>query len=124
MHGENLLINDGSDRQAVETIGESFPQFDVVPSFAFIVEPIYAINRSAFMVAPQNEEIFGILDLICQEQADRLQRLFSSVNVITEEKVVCFGWEPSVFEQTEQIVILAVNISTDLRCSYRISARA
>lgn len=34
MHRKNLLVNDGGDRQAVETIGKCFPQLDVVPPFA------------------------------------------------------------------------------------------
>ena len=34
MHRENLLVDDGSDGQAVETIGERLPQLDVVPPLA------------------------------------------------------------------------------------------
>lgn len=30
---EDLLVDDSSDREAVETIGEGFPEFDVVSSF-------------------------------------------------------------------------------------------
>lgn len=33
-----LAINYGGDRQAVKTVGERFPQFDVVPPFAFVKE--------------------------------------------------------------------------------------
>ena len=31
---EDLLVHDGRHRQAVETVGEGFPQLDVVPPFA------------------------------------------------------------------------------------------
>ena len=34
MTAENFFINDGSNRQAIETVSECFPQFYVVTSFA------------------------------------------------------------------------------------------
>jgi hypothetical protein len=36
MHSEDLLVDDGSNRQAIETVCECFPEFDVVPAFAYI----------------------------------------------------------------------------------------
>jgi hypothetical protein len=33
VHRENLFVNDGCDRQAVETIRKSLPKFDIVPAF-------------------------------------------------------------------------------------------
>ncbi len=35
------------------------------------------------MVSAQNEKILRILDLVCQQQAYGLQRLFASINVIS-----------------------------------------
>lgn len=34
VHGENLLVDDSSDREAVEAVGERLPQLDVIPSLA------------------------------------------------------------------------------------------
>ena len=34
VHGENLLVNDGSDGKTVEAIGKSLPQLDVITSLA------------------------------------------------------------------------------------------
>ena len=34
MTAEDFLVNDSSDGQAVETVGEGFPQLDVEPSLA------------------------------------------------------------------------------------------
>jgi hypothetical protein len=64
MHCENFLIDDCCNGQAVEAVRESLPQLDVIPSLAFIVEPINAVDGSAFVVAAQDEEIFGVLDLV------------------------------------------------------------
>lgn len=73
MHSEDLLIDDGSDRQAVEAVCESFPELDVVSSLAFVVEAIDSIDRRAFVVSTKDEEILRVLDLVRQQQADCLQ---------------------------------------------------
>lgn len=44
MHGEDLLVNDGGNGQAVEAVGESLPQLDVVSSLALIVETVDAVD--------------------------------------------------------------------------------
>ena len=67
MHSENFLVNDGGDGKAVETVGESFPELDVVPPLALIVKSIYAIDGSALMIASQDEEVLRIFDLVCQK---------------------------------------------------------
>lgn len=99
MHGEDLLIDDGGDGKAVEAIGKRLPQLDIVPPLAFIIEAVYAIDGGALMVTAQDEEVLRILDLVGQKQADGLEGLLSSVYVVAEEQVVCFGRESAVFEQ-------------------------
>ena len=51
MHTENLLIDDCSDGKAIEAIGESLPEFNVVSSLALIIETINSVDRSALVVA-------------------------------------------------------------------------
>ena len=51
MHGEDLFINDCSDRQAVEAVGESLPQLNVVPTLTLIIEAVDTVDGSTFMVA-------------------------------------------------------------------------
>lgn len=70
MHRENFLVNDCCNRQAVEAIGECLPQLDIIPSLAFIVEPIYAVDRCTLVVPSQDEEVLWILDLVREKQAD------------------------------------------------------
>jgi hypothetical protein len=36
VHGEDLLVDDGSNRETVEAVGEGFPQLDVVSPFACV----------------------------------------------------------------------------------------
>lgn len=114
VHGENLLVNDGSNGQAVEAVGESLPQLNVVSSLALVIETIDTVDGGALVVSTQNEEVLGVLDLVREEQADGLERLLTTVHVVTEEKVVGLWGETAVFKQTEEIVVLTVNITADL----------
>lgn len=100
MHSKDLLVNDGSNWQAVEAVRESLPELDVVSSFAFIVEAVDPVDGRAFVVSSKDEEIFRVLDLVRQKQADCLQGLFASIHVVAEEKVVGLGGEAAVFEQS------------------------
>ena len=64
MHGKDLLVDDGCDRQAIEAVGECLPQLDVISSLALIVKPVYAVDRCTFMVPTENEEVLRIFDLV------------------------------------------------------------
>jgi len=82
MHGEDLLVDYGGNRQAVKTIGKSFPQLDIIPTFAFVVESIDSVDGSTFMIASQNEKILGVLNLVGKEEADSLEGLLATIDVI------------------------------------------
>ena len=73
MHCEDFLIYDCSNRQAVEAVGKSLPQLDVVPTLAFVIEAVDTVDGSTFMVAAQDEKVFRILDLVGEEQTNCLQ---------------------------------------------------
>jgi len=40
--------------------------------------------------------------------------LLASIHIVTEEKVVCFGWEATVLEEAEKVIVLAVYVATNL----------
>ena len=44
MHGEDLLVNDGSNRQTVEAVSECLPQLDVVSPLALVVETVDTVD--------------------------------------------------------------------------------
>lgn len=100
MHGEDLLIDDSRNGETVEAVRESLPQLNVVPPLALIVETIDTIDGGALVVTTENEEVLGVLDLVSQKEADGLQRLLATVNVVTQEQVVGLGREATVFEKT------------------------
>ncbi len=59
----HLLVDERGDWQAVEAVCEYFPQPDIVPPFALIVEAIDPVDGGALVVTPQQEKILRILDL-------------------------------------------------------------
>lgn len=120
MHAQDLFVNNSGNRETVETISESLPQLDVVASLALIVESIDSIDGGTFVVSSQEEEVLRILDLVSQEQANSLKGLLASVHIIAEEEVIGVGWETSVLEQSQQIVVLTVNITADLNGSFQL----
>lgn len=101
MHGEDLLINDSGDWQAIEAIRKSLPQLNVVSSLALIVETVDSVDGSAFMISSQDEEVLWVFDFVCQQKADGLEGLFASIYVVTEKEVVCFGRETAVLKEPE-----------------------
>ena len=70
VHAEDLLVDDGGNGQAVEAVGERLPQLDVVPPLALVVKAVNAVDGRAFVVAAQDEKVFGVLDLVREQQAD------------------------------------------------------
>lgn len=114
VHGEDLLVDDSGDRKAIEAVGECLPQLNVVAALALVVEAVDTVDGRTLVVATQNEEVFGVLDLVGKQKADSLERLLASVNVITQEEVVGFGREATVFKEPQQIIILAVNVAANL----------
>lgn len=115
MHREDLLVDDCGDRQAVEAVRKCLPQLDVVAPLAFVVEAVDAVDAGALMVSAQDEEVFWVLDLVGEKQTDGFEGLLAAVDVIAEEEVVGFWWEAAVLEQAQEVVVLSVNVTADLK---------
>ena len=63
------------------------------------------------MISSQQKEVLRVLDLVAEQQADRFDGLFSTVDVIAKEKVVGLWWEPTVLKDSQQVVVLTVHIT-------------
>lgn len=114
MCAEYLLIDNGSDGKAVEDIAKGLPELDIVTTTTFIIETINTIDACALVVTAENEEVLRVANLKREQEADGLDRLTAAVDVVSEEEIVCFRWEAAVLEETQQVVILAVDITADL----------
>ena len=70
------------------------------------------------MVTSKDEEVLGILDFVRKQQTNCLQGLLPSINVVSKEEVIGFWGESSVFEESKKVVVLPVDIATDLEFQY------
>ena len=111
MHAEDLLVDDGCDGQTVETVSECLPQLNVVTPLALVIETVDAVNGSTLVVATEQEKVLWVLDFVSQQQTHGLKRLFATVHVVAQEKVVSIGRETTIFEQSQQVIVLAMDIA-------------
>jgi translation elongation factor EF-Tu-like GTPase len=63
---EDLLIDEGRNREAVEAVRERLPQFDRESPLALVVEPVYSVDGRALVVASEQEEVLRVFDLVGQ----------------------------------------------------------
>jgi hypothetical protein len=69
---EDLLVDDGGQRQTVEAVDEHPPHLHAVASLALVEEAVDAVDSLALVIASQKEEVLWVLDLVGEQQADRL----------------------------------------------------
>lgn len=55
------------------------------------------------MVPSQHEKILRVFDLVRKEEADALQTLGTTVDIVAQEKVVGLGRESSIFKQAQKV---------------------
>lgn len=82
MHAKDLFIYESSNRQTIKALGKCLPHTNIKPPLALIIETVYSVDRSTFMVAPKEKEVLLILDLVCQKQAYSLYALLTTINVV------------------------------------------
>lgn len=65
------------------------------------------------MVSSQDSDSILVPDFECKHEADGLYRVIASIDIVSEEQVVGVGNGPSDFEQLDQVVELAVDVTAD-----------
>ena len=63
------------------------------------------------MISSQNKEIFGVFNLVGEQQANRLQGLLSPVHIVAEKEVIGLGRKSTILKETEEVVVLAVDVA-------------
>jgi len=116
VHAEDLVVDDGGDGQAVEAVGEELPEADAEAALALVVEAVDAVDGGALVVAPQQEEVVRVPDLVRQQQADGLDALLPAVHVVAEEQVVGRRRQAAVLEQPQQVRELPVDVTCKHAC--------
>jgi hypothetical protein len=77
------------------------PSSRVIAQLTFIIEAIDSVYTCTLVVAPENEKVFRVFDLVGEEETDSLERLLPPIDIVAKEKIVCFWWEPAILEKSE-----------------------
>mmetsp|Transcript_22412 Transcript_22412/g.50494 ORF Transcript_22412/g.50494 Transcript_22412/m.50494 type:complete len:211 (-) Transcript_22412:221-853(-) len=120
MYAKNLIINNRSNGETIENHIKCFPELQAVTALAFVIKPVDAIDRRAFMISSQHEKVLRVLDLVGEEQTNTFQSLRPSIDIVSKKQIVCFRWESAIFEQAQQIRILSMNVTYYLQWRFEL----
>jgi len=109
---EDLVVDEGRQRQEVEQVCEVLPHVGVaVLAQALIVEAVNLRDLARLVVAAQDSDAAGIADLERDQQSHGLDGEVAAVNVVAHEEVVGVRVGASDLEQLHQVVELAVDVA-------------
>ena len=114
MHAENFVVDQRGNRNAVENILELLPDADGVAALTLVIKPIYPVDLAALVVTSEKEEILLILTLVGQEQDNNFEGLLSTVDIVSQKKVVGFRWVATIVKQLHEVSVLAMDVAADL----------
>ena len=81
---EDLVVDQGSQRQVVEQICEELPDVGIsVLAKTLIIEAVYLCDLSGFVVAAQDGDSGRVSDLQGNKEGDGLDRVVPSVNIVS-----------------------------------------
>lgn len=104
MQTEDLVVDESGERKVVEKIGEVLPNVCVtILAQALVVKPIYLRNLTRLVVAAKNGNPLGISDLQRHKQSDSLNRVITSINIIS-----CRTAKVSGYQRSRQCVVWGV----------------
>ena len=66
MHTQDFIINQSSNREAIEAICEYFPKLDCVSTLALVIKSVDAIDTSALVISSEQKKVFGELNFVSE----------------------------------------------------------
>lgn len=63
MTAKDFLVDNRSYWQTIKTIRKCLPEFDIISTFAFVIESVDSINRSTFVISTKKKKILRIFYL-------------------------------------------------------------
>lgn len=110
---EELLVHNSSQRQGTERLHASIINCFRILVLALEFESEVIGQMATLVVAAQEPQSLRVVDLEAPQVKNTLDTEVSSIDIISEEKVSCFRGVTADFKEFHQVVILAVNVTTD-----------
>lgn len=85
MHAQYALFNKSCNGKVVKKVDKFFPELEIIPTFAFVEEPIYLGDILIFVVSSKKRYFVRVLDLIGHQETNTLYALFTSVNIVSQK---------------------------------------
>ena len=120
MTAKNLFVYNCCYRETIKTISENFPQFNGIFFFTLIIKTINSIDSRTFVVTPQQKKVFWVSDFISQKKSNCFNALSASIDIISKKKIIRVWWISAILEQSQQIVVLSMDISAYLQARFQL----
>jgi hypothetical protein len=65
------------------------------------------------MITTEHEEILWVLHFESKHESDGFQALFTTVNVVTKEKIIGLWGKATILKHAEEVVVLAVYVTAE-----------
>ena len=92
---------------------EKVVNFLTVASCALLIESIDLIDSLTFMIPTQKKKIVWIANFVGEEKDDSLEVLVTAVHIIPQKEIIDKWWEAATIEETQNISVLSMRITTD-----------
>ena len=128
----HFVGNDGTKwhplKQVVDFLKDTVRIFNVfVKSLdALLAKAQVFVDVAILVVASKQENLTRVLQFQSQKETDDLEALTSTIDVITEEDIICavnitcFLGRPPNIEESHEVVIVTVKISEDLNGRFKV----
>ena len=83
MHANDSIFDNGANRKVLKTVRKGSPQSNIISSLAFIIKAINLVNIIGFVIATKKIKAIWIFHLICKEQTNTFNALFTAIDIIT-----------------------------------------
>lgn len=116
VHAQDLRINDGREGKGIEALRAIPPHSRIaVLAETLVVKPVHLRNLPRFVIAAQQRDVAGILELEAEEEREGFDAVVAAVDKVAEEDVVDVRRAAAdlVGEEVEEVVELAVDVADD-----------
>jgi hypothetical protein len=114
VEAENLSLNQRSKGKIVEEIRKIFPHIGgPILSQTFIIKAVHLGDLTAFVISSENRNSMSVANFQCDKKRNGLDGEVASIDVISHEEVVGVRCFPTDFKKLDQIMELAMNITTN-----------
>ena len=89
------------------------PRFEVMKKVqhTFVIKTVNSVDACTLVVSTKDEKVFRVLDLVCEEKANGFEGLFTPVDVVAEEEVVCFWGKTPILEESQEVIVLTMDVT-------------